>query len=88
MLKTQWETHRGDVPPPLIPHWDCGCWQDITREIGELGDTWRKEKSWSMMDPNPDSLQTGQRVGLCEKLVLVKNGGHKQEEFTKKKKDS
>ena len=40
---------------------------DSTREIGELGDTWRWEKNWAVMDSDPESLWTGQRVGLCEK---------------------
>ena len=40
---------------------------DITREIGELGNTWRKDKSWAVRDPDLDSLQTGQRIWLCEK---------------------
>ena len=39
----------------------------ITREIEELGDAWRKEKSWAMMDPDLDSLQSGWKVGLCER---------------------
>ena len=39
----------------------------ITREIEELGDAWRKEKSWAMMDPDLDSLQCGWKVGLCER---------------------
>ena len=28
----------------------------ISRQIGEAGDTWRREKSWAMMDSDPDSL--------------------------------
>ena len=27
----------------------------ITREIGEPGDAWRREKSWAVMDPDPES---------------------------------
>ena len=38
----------------------------ITREIGELGDTWTK-KSWAVMDPDPAILQSGWKVGLCER---------------------
>ena len=30
-----------------------------TRDIGVLGDTWRREKSWAVLDPDPDSLQSG-----------------------------
>ena len=40
----------------------------ITREIGEPGDTWRMEKSWTVMDPDPDGLPSGWKVGLCESL--------------------
>ena len=39
----------------------------ITREIGERGDAWRREKSWAMIDPDPDSLWSGWKVGLCER---------------------
>ena len=39
----------------------------ITREIGELGDSWRREKSWAVMDPDPHSLHSGWKVGLCER---------------------
>ena len=28
----------------------------ITREMGEPGDAWRREKSWAVMDLDPDSL--------------------------------
>lgn len=35
-----------------------------SREIGELGDTWRWEESWYTVDPEPDSLGTSQRFGL------------------------
>ena len=31
----------------------------ITRETRELGDTWRREKSWAMLDPDLDSVQSG-----------------------------
>ena len=31
----------------------------ITRAVGEQGDTWRREKSWVVMGPEPDSLQSG-----------------------------
>ena len=57
--------------------------QDLTREIGELGNTWRSEESWAVMDTGTDSLLTGQRVELCQ--ALVKNGMHRQEEFTRKR---
>ena len=40
----------------------------ITRVIGEPGDTWQKEKSWAMMDPDPDSLWSYWKVVLCEML--------------------
>ena len=40
----------------------------ITREIGEPGAAWRKEKSWAMLDPDLDSLHSGWKVGLCERL--------------------
>ena len=40
----------------------------ITREIGELGDMWRREKIWSMMVPDPDSLPSGWKIGLRERL--------------------
>ena len=36
----------------------------ITREIGEPGDTWRKEGLWVVMDPDLDSLLSGWKVGL------------------------
>ena len=39
----------------------------ITREIGELGDVWRREKSRAMTEPDLDSLQSGWKVGLYEK---------------------
>ena len=39
----------------------------ITRENGELGDAWRREKSWVVIDPGQDSLQSGWKVGLYEK---------------------
>ena len=43
----------------------------ITREIGEPGDTWRREKSWAVRDPDPDSIQSGWKVGLCERLGIL-----------------
>ena len=39
----------------------------ITRETGEPGDAWRKEKSWAVMDLDPESLPSGWKVGLCER---------------------
>ena len=39
----------------------------ITRVIGEPGDTWQKEKSWAMMDPDLHSLQSGWNVGVRER---------------------
>ena len=39
----------------------------ITRENGEPGDAWRREKSWAVMDPDPNSLQSGWKVGMCER---------------------
>ena len=42
-------------------------------------------EDWAVTDPNQDSLRTGQRVELCDKTVLINNGGCKQEEFTQKK---
>ena len=57
----------GDTKGPYSPSEavDTSC--VITREIGELVDTWRREKSWAMMDPDQDSLQSGWKVGLCER---------------------
>ena len=40
----------------------------ITRESGELGDACRREKSWAVMDLDPDSLWSGCKVGLCDRL--------------------
>ena len=40
----------------------------ITREIGEPGDTWRRETSWAVTDTDTDSLQSGWKVGLSERL--------------------
>ena len=37
---------------------------DSIREIGESGDTWRWEKSWTATNAGPNSLRTGQKVGL------------------------
>ena len=31
----------------------------ITRETGELGDTWRREGSWGVTDPDLDSVWSG-----------------------------
>ena len=42
----------------------------ITREIGELSDVWRREKSRAMTEPDLDSLQSGWKVGLCERPVV------------------
>ena len=39
----------------------------ITREIGERGEAWRRKKCWAVTDPDPDSLQSGWKVGLCER---------------------
>ena len=39
----------------------------ITRETGDLGDAWRREKSWAVTDPDWDSLCAGWKVGLCER---------------------
>ena len=52
----------------------AGTSQVITRLMWELGDIWRKEKSWAMLDPDLDSLWFGQKIGLCEKQALVNNG--------------
>ena len=59
----QWEMHGGSVP--LLGLWASGM---SLPEIGEPGDTWGREEIWALMDPDPDSLLTGQRVGLCENL--------------------
>ena len=40
----------------------------FTREIGEPGDTIRREKSWTMTDPNQESLRSGWKDGLCKRL--------------------
>lgn len=32
---------------------------EITREIGELGEAQRREKSWAVVDPDQNSLQSG-----------------------------
>ena len=64
----RWCSHAGTV----VAGWNS------TREIGELGDTWRLEKNWPVMDPDPDSLRTGKRIGLHENPPLVKNGRNKQ----------
>ena len=37
------------------------------REILEPRDTWGRKRSWAMTHPDPDSLRTGQKVGLYEK---------------------
>ena len=39
----------------------------ITREIGEPGDAWRRERSWALTDANPDSPWSGWKVLLCER---------------------
>ena len=39
----------------------------ITRETGELGDDWRREKSWDVTYLDPDSLWTDWKVGLCDR---------------------
>ena len=51
-IKTKWEIHRGNVH-------SLGLWTpggSLPRKIGEAGDTWRREKSWAVMDPDTDSL--------------------------------
>ena len=40
----------------------------ITRGLGEPCDTWRRENSWAMMDPDLDSLRSAWKVELCERL--------------------
>ena len=63
-IKTQWETHSKpcSLAGTVVASWDG------TRETGEPDDTWRWEKSWGTTDPDADSLGTGQRGKLCEKL--------------------
>ena len=39
----------------------------ITREIGDPCGTWRRERSWAVIDPDLDSLQSRWKVGLCER---------------------
>ena len=39
----------------------------LIREIGELGDTWRREKSWAITEPDLDNLQSGWKVGLFDR---------------------
>ena len=56
------DTQRCFPAETVVTDWDS------TREIGEPSDTWRWEKSWAAMDPDPDSLGTDQIVGFCEKL--------------------
>ena len=46
----RWYTPAGAVDPTS---------EVINREIGEPRDTWRKEKSLGMLDPDPDSLHSG-----------------------------
>ena len=57
----------GDAQRQCSPAGTVVTKQDIAKETGDLGDTWKREKSWAVVDPDLDSLQTGPRVGLCEK---------------------
>ena len=56
----------GDTHQGLFPSLDWDPWLNSTREVGEQGDTWRWEKSWAVTDYDPESLRTGQSVGLYE----------------------
>ena len=58
MTYSQWRTAAG----ALAASWDSA------RELGELSDTWRREKRWAVTGCDPDRLWTGQSVGLCGKL--------------------
>ena len=62
------EDEVGDAQRQCFPAGTVVTSWDSSREIGEPGDTWRREKTWAMMDPDPDGLWSGQRVGMCEKL--------------------
>ena len=56
----------------------------FTREIGEPGDAWRREKSWAVTDPGPDSLWSSWKVEVCERgRALLRRGRLEQEEFVK-----
>ena len=58
----------GEAQKPCSPAGTVVTGEVIIREHGELGDTWRREKSWVMLDPDPNSLWSDQKVGLYEKL--------------------
>lgn len=50
----------GDLKNQCSPAGTVVTGWDIIRDIGEQDDTWRREKSWAMVDPDLDSLQKGQ----------------------------
>ena len=52
----------------VFPNWEYGRWRGQYQRKWGAGDAWRWEKSCATTDPEPDSLGTGQRIGLCEKL--------------------
>ena len=58
-LETKWETHRGGTHP-------LGVWMLAPEEL-KCQATPGEGRSWAMWDPELDSLQTGWKVGLCEK---------------------
>ena len=59
-IETKWETHGGGIH--LL-----GLWMPAPEKLRCLG-TSGEGRSWAVSDPDLDSLQTGQKVGLCEKL--------------------
>ena len=57
-----------NVQGPCVPTETVDPGWVITREIWEPGDTWRREKSCVVTHPDLDSLWTGWKVGLWERL--------------------
>ena len=57
----------------------------ITREIGEPGDAWRREKSRAVSDPDQIVAGLVGEWGCVRNLALVDSGGLKQEDFIFKK---
>ena len=62
------EDKVGDAEGRCSPAETVDTGRVITREIGEPGDTWRRGKTWAVRDPDPDSLRSDWKLGLCERL--------------------
>ena len=66
-VEMKWETHRGGTHP-------LGLSMLVPEKL-RFQETPGKGRSWTLSHPDLDSLQTGWKVGLCERPGTFKKDG-------------